>query len=357
MGGEDLDAIAGRLRTIPEVIELAKRNLASGPWDYGAAGAGQEVTVLRNREGLDRLAILPRVLRDVSAIDVSTSVLGIDVALPILCSPVGSLTVFHPDGAKASAVAADAEGTIAFVGMLSSIHLQTVQDASGGRNVFQLYVSGDADWTDAVVGRALETGVQGICVTVDSPVHGRRDRLLTGGFDWRFEREGVPLLLEGLGRERSWQAKFTWEGLERLRARVDVPLAVKGIVNPDDARRAADLGIDAIYVSNHGGRELDHGRAAIDSLPAVVAAVAGDAQVLFDSGIRHGTDVFKALALGADAVLIGRLQCWGLAAAGAAGVRQVLAILRSELLATMAMCGASSLQEIEPAMVGPTIPH
>lgn len=344
------------LRTIGQVIERARATLPAGAWDYGSAGAGEEVTVRRNRSAWQRLAFAPSVLHDVSDVDTRTRVLGVDLDVPVMCSPVGSLAVFHPDGAAAAAAGAASMGTVAVVGILSSPAFAEVQAASDGRNLFQIYVSGDDGWLDAVVDRISEAGARGLCVTVDSPVRARRDRLLEGTFDWRLEQEGVPPNLEGLGRDRSRQMRFTWRDLHRLRSRSELPIAVKGIMGAADAARAVDVGIDAIYVSNHGGRELDHAPSTIEVLDEVVDAVDSRADVVLDSGIRHGSDVCKAIALGAQGVLIGRLQCWGLAAGGAAGVAQVLRILRAEIADTMALVGVTRLDQLTREHVRPTHP-
>lgn len=344
------------LHTIDQVIERARATLPTGAWDYGSAGAGEEVTVRRNRSAWQRLAFAPSVLQDVSDVDTSTHALGVDLDMPVMCSPVGSLTVFHPDGAAATAAGAVSMGTVAVVGILSSPVFSEVQAASDGRNFFQIYVSGDNAWVDAVVDRVTEAGARGLCVTVDSPVRARRDRLLEGPFDWRLEQEGVPPNLEGLGRDRSHQMRFTWRDLQRLRSRSCLPIAVKGIMGAADAERAVDVGMDAIYVSNHGGRELDHAPSTIEVLEEVVDAVDGRAEVVLDSGIRHGSDVCKAIALGARAVLIGRLQCWGLAVGGAEGVAQVLRILRAEIADTMALIGVTRLEQLTREHTRPTHP-
>lgn len=344
------------LRTIDQVVAHARATLPAGAWDYGNAGAGEEVTVRRNRSAWQRLAFASSVLRDVSDVNTSTHVLGVDLAMPVMCSPVGSLTVFHPDGAAAAAAGAASMGTVAVVGMLSSPTFAQVQSASGGRNLFQIYVSGDHAWLDAVVARVTDAGASGLCVTVDSPVRARRDRLLEGSFDWRLEQEGTPPNLQGLGRDRSHQMRFTWRDLERLRSRSDLPIAVKGIMGAADAARAVDVGVDAVYVSNHGGRELDHAPSTIEVLKEVVDAVEGRADVVLDSGIRHGSDVCTSIALGAKAVLIGRLQCWGLAAGGAEGVAQVLRILRAEIADTMALVGVTRLDQLTREHVRATHP-
>lgn len=357
-GGEAASAETPPVSTLPTIGEVVRRaddRLSRGAWNYGQAGAGEEVTVERNRAAWRQLGLVPSVLRDVGHVDTSTTFLGLDLDLPVMCAPVGSLAVFHPEGAAASAEGAAHEGTVGVIGVLSSPVFSEVQARSAGRNLFQVYVSGDERWLDALLERVTDAGAAGICVTVDSPVHARRDRLLEGDFDWRFERDGVPPNLAGLGRDRSYQARLTWRALERLRSRTELPLVVKGIMTPGDAGRAVDIGAQAVYVSNHGGRELDHGLSTIEVLEEIVDAVHDRAEVAFDSGVHRGTDVCKAIALGARAVLIGRLQCWGLAAGGAEGVAQVLRLLRAEIENTMAMVGASTLDELTSTKVRRTV--
>ena len=344
------------LRTIEQITRRAESDLDRSRWDFGQAGAGEEVTLRRNRAAWRQFALVPSVLRDVSTLDLSTTFLGLDLAMPVLCAPVGALTVFHPEGALATARGAAQEGTVGVIGILSSPEFAEVQRGSGGRNLFQIYMSGDDRWADALVDRVSEAKASGLCVTVDSAVEARRDRVMEGGFDWKVARSDVvPPNLEGLGRKRAYQASFTWAKLERLRARTDLPLVLKGVMTAEDARRAADVGVQAVYVSNHGGRALDHGLSTIEVLQEVVDAVGDRVEVVLDSGVRHGTDVCKALALGARAVLIGRLQCWGLAAGGADGVAQVLRILRAEMENTMALLGVRTLAELTPDRVRKTI--
>ena len=345
------------LRTIDQVIARARTVLEQSRWDFGYAGAGEEVTLQRNRAAWRELALVPSVLRDVSELDLSTTFLGLKLDLPVMCAPVGALSVFHPDGALGVAQGAAQEGTVGVIGILSGPPFAEVQAGSGGRNIFQLYMSGDDHWVDALVERVSDAGAAGLCVTVDSTVEARRDRVINGGFDWKMARSDVvPPNLEGLGRQRVYQRSFTWDKLERLRARTDLPLVLKGIVTADDARRAVEVGVQAVYVSNHGGRALDHGVSTIEVLPEIVDAVGDHAEVVLDSGVQHGTDVCKAIALGARAVLIGRLHCWGLAAGGAEGVAQVLRILRAEMENTMALMGVRNLGELTPARVRKTIP-
>lgn len=339
-------------RTIDELTELGRSKLDDGALHYVMSGAGEELTVARNDRAMNRLALIPEVLRGVGQVDVSTRVLGVDLALPVMLAPVGSLGLFAPEGALDAALGATAAGTVSFVGVLSSPHMRDVIGKAPGRHFFQIYVAGDRPWLGGLVDEVQEHGFHGICVTVDSPVTARRDRLLRkDAFDWRMEREGLPPNLEQRGRDRSLQASFDWHDLEWLRSHTDLPLVIKGILSDRDAVRAVNAGVDAVYVSNHGGRALDHGIGAIDALPAIVEAVGGEVPVLLDGGISRGVHVAKALALGASAVLMGRMQCLALAAGGAAGVERALGIITDELRTAMALLGCRSVAELGPRHV------
>lgn len=351
----DLDATdVDHLATIAELITYGVEQASEEARLYGVAGAGEEVTISRNREAFRRLALRSRVLRDVSRVDLTTTVLGIELTSPVMLAPIGALRLFSAQGAADVAIAAESRGSAAVIGMLADPSYAQVVEACGAPQLFQLYVSGDRGWLREIVSRIEEVGCRGLCVTVDSPVHGRRDRLLVNAVDFRLEREGEPPNLLGLGRDRSYQARFTWDDLDWLRGQTPLPLLLKGVMHPADAALAVDLGADAVYVSNHGGRELDHALSTIEVLPSIVDAVGGRAEILLDGGVRRGTDVIKALALGARAVLVGRPQCWALAAGGSAGVARLLDLLGAEVRSTMAMMGCHSLAELNADSVHPS---
>jgi isopentenyl diphosphate isomerase/L-lactate dehydrogenase-like FMN-dependent dehydrogenase len=345
------DGGVDQLRTLGELEERGIRVASEQARLYGRSGAGEEVTVARNREAFRHLALRSRVLRDVRTVDTSATVVGVPVELPVLLAPVGSLALFHPNGAAEVARGAVRAGTSAVIGILSEPSYQEAVEAAGAPQMFQLYTCGDRGWIRSVLDRITDIGCRAIAVTVDSPGHSRRDQLLRSGADFRMEREGEPPNLAGLGRDRSYQLNFTWEDLEWLRGEVQLPLLLKGVMDPEDARRAAELGVDAIYVSNHGGRELDHALSTIEVLPEIVDAVGDTTEVLLDGGIRRGTDVVKAIALGACAVAVGRPQCWALAAGGAEGVAHLLDLLRREIRSTMTMMGCRSLEELRSGSV------
>jgi isopentenyl diphosphate isomerase/L-lactate dehydrogenase-like FMN-dependent dehydrogenase len=339
----DLSAI----KTVGDVVARAEEVIDPGLHVWAAAGAGEEATLARNKLALNRLALVPRVLRDVSRVDTSTTFLGVPLALPVMTAPVGALALYHPQDALGSAMGATEAGTSTFCAtLLAKARWEDVAATAPGRHFFQLYVLGDRDWLSRVVARAERAGFAGICITVDSPALGRRDRSLQTGFLWSVEREEVPINLKELGVSPEYRRRFTWSDLQFVCQLTSLPVILKGVIHPDDAARAVECGVKAIYVSNHGGRAMDHGISTIEALEQIVRTVVGSAEVVVDSGFTRGADVCKALALGARAVGIGKLQCWALAIGGAAGVARVLEILGREIEATMANLGCSNVGEI-----------
>jgi 4-hydroxymandelate oxidase len=302
---------------------------------------------------------------DVSCRDLATTVLGARVEMPILVAPMAFHRLAHADGELATARAASAAGTVMTVSTLATTSLEAVREASIGVLWFQLYIFRDRDVTRALVQRAEASGYAAIVLTVDTPVLGRRERDVRGRFQLPPELT-MANLLPGLadtfpdvaaGSALSAYAadmldpSVTWPDLEWLRSITRLPIVVKGIVRGDDAARAVEHGAAAIVVSNHGGRQLDTAIATIRALPEVSEAVAGRVEVMLDGGVRRGTDVVKALALGARAVLVGRPLLWGLALGGEDGVREVLALLRDELDLAMALCGCGSVHDITHDLV------
>lgn len=342
--------------TIPQIVAAAEENLPPHVWEYSRGGAETETTLRRNRLGLDSLAFRPRVLRDVRTRSTATTFLDVPLALPVMLGPVGSISLFDPDGALACARAAERAGTATFVGSVASPSLEDVAAGTGSPLFFQLYVTGDRAQTEDLVRRAVAAGYRGICLTVDSAAYGRRERDIVNGFRPLDRAKpniapaaGAPVEVDAATAARTsaaYRAGVTWDDVDWLREICPVPLMLKGIACAEDAVLAVEHGVDVVYVSNHGGRQLDHGAATIDVLPEVVAAVAGRARVLVDSGFTRGTDVLKALALGADAVVIGKLMTWGLAAGGVDGLARVLELLRVEMDTAMANIGVTTVQEL-----------
>jgi len=343
------------LITIDQVIARAREMVEPGAYAWAAAGAGQGVTTTRNVAALNRLALVPRVMRDVSQVDISSSFLGVPLAMPLILAPVGALALYDPGDSLASAEAATAMGTSAVCASLATASWEDVAATAPDQHFFQLYVFGDRSWIADIVDRVESAGFAGICVTVDTPVIGRRDRSLEERYTWAAPEGGSPNLVRH-GLDYSHRARYTWPDLEWLCARTDLPVILKGVMNPADAVEAMARGVEGIYVSNHGGRVVDHSLSTIEVLAEIVEALAGRAEVVVDSGFTRGSEVCKALALGARAVGIGRLQCWGLAVGGVPGMIRVLEILRDEIANTMANIGCSTVAAITPDQVRWSIP-
>lgn len=347
---------------------LAREALSREAYDYYAGGAQDEVTLRENRAAYDRLSLAYRVLVDVSRRDLTATVLGQPVAMPILVAPTAFHRLATPDGELATARAAGAAGTVMILSTLSTTPIEAVVSAASGPVWFQLYVYRDRRATEGLVRRAEAAGCRALVLTVDAPVLGRRERDVRNRFSLPPGLTVANLLPEGYGEVppafadsglAAYVASFldpslTWRDVAWLRSITDLPILVKGIVRPDDALRAAEAGAAGVVVSNHGGRQLDTAPATIEVLPDVVDALAarGHAiEVLMDGGVRRGTDVLKALALGAKAVLVGRPVLWGLAAGGEAGAARVLRILRDELDLAMALAGAPTIADVTRDLV------
>jgi isopentenyl diphosphate isomerase/L-lactate dehydrogenase-like FMN-dependent dehydrogenase len=334
--------------TLHEIVRAAYDRTDRNIWDYVVGGTETETTVRRNRHAIERLGFRPRVLRDVSAIDTSGRFFGRQIKLPVALAPVGGLESIAGDGEIQVARAAQAFGVPFFLSSVTKVGMEEVALAApSGPKVFQLYVRGDDAFVDDHVRRARDSGYDAFCLTVDTAIYSRRERDIARRFvkPWR-ERAG--------GHE--FQAALSWKDVARLKDKHDVRLILKGIATAEDAEIACRHGVEGIYVSNHGGRQLDHGRGALDVMPEIVAAVGGRAQIIVDGGFCRGTDVVKAIALGADLVGIGRLYCYGLAAAGEAGVRRVLELLEAEIFSCLGLLGARSFADVDKAQVCPADP-
>ena len=326
------------LATLHEIVEQARRRLTDGVWDYLVGGAESETTLLRNRQALDSIAFRPRVLRDVSRVDCSTSLLGRELRAPVLLAPIGSLQDLHPRGGAAVAEAAGGAGVAMMLSSVCAPGLEATAAAGDGLKIFQLYVRGDRAWVDDHVRRAVDAGYDAFCFTVDLDYYARRERDIAKRFVTTARRRAGG---------QDYQKRFTWDDVKRVQDRFDIPLVLKGIATAEDAALACDMGIDVVYVSDHGGRQLDHGRGSIEVLPEVVEAVAGRAEVLVDGGFLRGTDIVKAIALGATAVGLGRLNGFGMAAGGVAGLARVLELLVDEIRACLGLLGVSRLEELD----------
>jgi 4-hydroxymandelate oxidase len=333
----------------------ARARLAPAHYDYFAGGAGDEITVRANETAFDRLALLPRVLRGAGKLEPGVTLLGRRAAMPVLVAPTAFHRLADPEGERATARAAAAAETIMIVSMAATVAIEEVAAAAPGATLwFQLYIQPDLVFTESVVRRAEAAGCAALVVTADSPVRGSRHRDLRNGFDDLPEGMCCENLRDGdRVRPIVMSPEISWEHIDRLRRMTELPIVVKGVTHPVDARIALDHGVSALIVSNHGGRQLDTMPATIDLLPGVVAAAGDEVPVLMDGGIRRGTDVVKALALGATAVAVGRPVIWGLAADGERGVARVLALLRDEVEQALALCGAASARDLTPGLVRP----
>ncbi len=331
-----------------EIIQAARRNVTQASWDYMVGASESETAMRRNRQAFDRIAFRPRVLIDVSHVDPSTTFLGHKLRIPVMLAPIGHMQSFIPEGAVASTRAAAEFGTMHVVGSATEPSLEETAAAADNPKVFQLYVQGDWEWTQDIVDRAMEAGYTALCLTVDTARYSRRERPMLRGW--------VPPS-RGNAANPYWRASVTWDMMDRIKELAKGrPFMLKGIATPEDAALAVEHGVDVVWVSNHGGRQLDHGIGTMDMLREILDAVAGRAEVVMDGGVQRGSDVVKAVALGAKAVAIGRLQAWGLGAAGTAGVVRVLEILEEEMLVAMGLVGVTSIDQLGPAYVRPAEP-
>lgn len=325
--------------TLHEIVRAAHRNLSPGAWDYLVGGADTETTLLRNRLALDSIAFRPLVLNDVRDIDLSRNVHGHKSRLPLILAPMGALDAFDPGGAMPCARAAEEFGVISY---LSSVTLPTLEEIARDTShpkVFQLYVRGDRAWIKDIADRAVALGYSHFCLTVDVALYSRRERDLIK----RYHPAGRVRHNTGW----DFQAALDWDLVKWFKDNWDIPLVIKGIATAEDAARCVEHGVEVVYVSNHGGRQLDHGRGSIDVLPEIVAEVAGKAEIVVDGGFCRGANVVKAIARGADAVAIGKVQGFGLAAAGQAGVLRVLELLEIEMQTTMGLLGLTRLDQLD----------
>ena len=339
--------LAEEFLTLQEIVAAARRNLAPGPWSYLIGGAETETTVRRNRMALDSIAFRPRVLRDVSRIDCSGSFLGKRMRLPVMLAPIGGLESIVEGGAAAAARGAAQFGVPQMLSSVCKPGLEATAAAAETVRVFQLYVRGDDAWVDDHVKRARDHGYTAFCLTVDVAMYSRRERDLIGRFvkPWRATAPAGS----------NYQSGLSWDQVKRYKDKFGdkhgLPLIIKGIATAEDAAIAAQHGVEAVYVSNHGGRQLDHGLGSMTALPQVVAAVAGRAEVWVDGSFMRGTDVVKALALGARTVGLGRLPCLGLGAAGVPGLVRALEILEDEIRTCLGLLGVTSFAELTPQHV------
>lgn len=327
--------------TLQELVERARVNLPDTSWDYLVGGAETETTYLRNRLALDSLAFRPRVLRNVEHVDVSATFFGLKRRLPVFLAPIGSLESFVAGGGVAAARGAEAFGVDHMVSSVTKPGLETVAGAVRQPTLFQLYVRGGDDFVDDMVARAVDAGFRAFCITVDTAHYSRRERDIVK----RYLPAGRARGVNRTGH--NWQMAFDWDKVKRFKDKHEIQLILKGIATAEDAATAVEHGVDGVYVSNHGGRQLDFGRGAIDVLPEVVEAVGGKAEIAVDGGFCRGADIVKAKILGADAVGIGRMQGYALAAGGEAGLVRMLELLERECEIALGLLGVTSFAALD----------
>lgn len=362
-----LQRIGASIASVSDYESLARDRVTEQAWSYVAGGAADEWTLRENCAAFQRLSLRTRVLRDLSDGDTQLTLFGQTFASPIFLAPIAYQRLVHPDGEIATALAAAAAQACMIVSTQASVSLEDIARQATAPLWFQLYFQPDRDFTANLVRRAEAAGYRALVVTVDAPVSGIRNREQRAGFSLPPGIDAVnlrgmptPPPTESNADERILlggpllASAPTWNDINWLRSSTRLPVLIKGIMTAEDAKLAVNEGVDGIIVSNHGGRTLDTQPSTIDILPEVIEAVAGRMPVLLDSGIRRGNDVFKALASGAAAVLVGRPYIYGLAAAGAVGVAHVMHILRAELEVTMALTGCRDLAAIGPSHLRPT---
>jgi isopentenyl diphosphate isomerase/L-lactate dehydrogenase-like FMN-dependent dehydrogenase len=340
-------------QTLHEIVAKARQNLNQNDWDYIVGATETETTLRRNRLALDQIAFRPRVLCDVSRIDSTVERFGRRLRLPLLFAPVGALESFHPAAATAVVRAGREFGIAHTLSSVCEPGLEKVAEvAPDATRIFQLYVRGDEAWVDDFVARAAANKYVAFCLTVDTAIYSRRERDLA-------KRHIVAGRRRATGRE--FQAALDWRTVKRIRQKFDIPLMLKGIATAEDARIALDHGVSWIYVSNHGGRQLDHGRGSMDVLPEIVDAVDGKAKIIVDGGMARGSDIVKAMAAGADLVGLGRMQCYALAAGGEGALVRMLELLEDEVQRCLGLLGVTRFADLNREHVhpapSPTVPH
>lgn len=359
MKSPEIQQIPATIAALDDYMPFARDNLPEAVWSYIHSGSADDYSFKQNQQRYAGIKLYNRVLRDLSEGNTGTQILGRSYAHPLLLAPISYQQMAHPDGEMAVAMAAAAQNTPYVLSTLASTRMEEVATC-GGEQWFQLYFQTTRARTLPLVRRAEDSGYRAIMVTVDSPVNGLRNALQRVGFEMP---EGISAVnLEGLpdsalvdvpeGGSQIFQGLMskapTWQDIDWLKRQTALPVIIKGVLHPDDARLARDHGADGIVVSNHGGRTLDTAPSPIDVLPEIRTVVGKDYLLLIDSGIRRGSDVFKALALGANAAMIGRPVMYALATAGAMGVAHVIRLLRDELEVTMALTGCATIKDIGP---------
>jgi glycolate oxidase len=344
----ELGAGSEEFQNLHELIRKARGNLNQNSWDYIVGAAETETTMRRNRMSLDEIAFRPRVLRNVSKVDASVELFGRKLRLPVVMAPVGALELFDPGAAASVARAAGRFGAAHMLSSVSEPGLEkTAEAAPDALRMYQLYVRGGDAFVEDCAARAVANGYGAFCLTVDTAHYSRRERDIAK----RYVRASRVRATGG-----DFQKGLDWRTVKLVKDKFKLPLVIKGIATAEDAAVALDHGVEWIYVSNHGGRQLDHGRGSMHVLPEIIDAVAGRAKVMVDGSFCRGSDIVKAIALGADLVGIGRLQCWALAAAGENGVLRMLELLEDEVIRCLGLLGVTSFAELNKSYLHPATP-
>ena len=333
-------------RSLTEMVQLAQKHLERGDWDYLVGAADTEASLRRNRAAVESWVFKPRILNDVSAVNIESQLLGSAMRIPVVLPPIGSVQAFEAGGGISVARAAKDYGILQILSSSCSPDYEAVAQGVPGPRIYQLYLTGDQDWMDDHIRRAMDAGYTGFCLTADTQVYSRRERDVMKGY--------VPMSgrsASAANGDFSHQASMTWDTIAHIKDTHDIPLIVKGVMHEDDAARCVEAGVDVIYVSNHGGRQLDHAMACIDALPQVSQAVAGRVPVVVDGGFMRGADVVKGLCLGADFVGMGRFEGLAMAAGGYTGLMRGLKILEQEILISMALLGAPDLASLNSSLL------
>ncbi|MBO6805958.1 alpha-hydroxy acid oxidase [Thalassospira sp.] len=340
--------VAPPISSLREVQERASGLVPPQAWDWLEGGSEYEVTIAANRSGFSKVFPVQRVLRDVSNLDASLSFLGESLSFPLIAAPLGGLTQYHLDGEIALAAGCHRAGSIASIGAMARLRMEEVRDANPNAPIiYQAYLQGPTEWLEEQVERANSINVKALCICADAPTRfvRYRDR------DNRYDARRFGRMTNSRPPSHEAGKKANWDLITLFRQLTEKPIILKGIMCVEDAVRAVDAGVDYLWVSNHGGRVMDSGVASIEMLPLIRRAVGKEAKIIFDGGVRCGSDMFKAIALGADLVAIGRQIVYGLAVDGAAGVERIFELYKEEFESVMAACGVTGLSQITPQLL------
>ena len=323
--------------SLQEFYQFAKKNTPIETWDYIIGAADTETTFKKNRHSLDTFAFRPRVLRDVEKVDTSIQLFDYNFSLPVFYAPIGSMQDFVKDGALNSTLSASDKKIFHMLSSTWSGGVDIIGKSVDYPKVYQLYIRGDDNWVDDQISKAIDNGFIALCLTVDLDAYGRRERDLLKRYKTTSRRTAT-------GPE--YQMKFSWNDVNRIKNKFNIPIILKGIATEEDAKICVDEGIDVIYISNHGGRQLDYGIGGADLIQSISKVVKSKSKIFFDGGVSRGTDVVKAIALGADCVGIGRLQCYAAATNGRNGLNKMIDILQHEILVCMRLLGVNNLNDL-----------